>query len=105
VIKKPMDLNQVRVRLNGHAYDSLKALVADLNLVFDNACKFNDPDSQLYKDALTLQKELLNLKSQFVGAEQLLLGGVQSVQSEVRRILTNILSALMSHKVEGRCLR
>ena len=24
-------------------------------LMFENACKFNEPDSQIYKDALTLQ--------------------------------------------------
>lgn len=23
--------------------------------MFDNACKYNEPDSQIYKDALTLQ--------------------------------------------------
>lgn len=49
VIKRPIDLEKVKQKLNASQYDSLKAMVSDLNLVFDNACKFNEPDSQLYK--------------------------------------------------------
>lgn len=30
--------------------------MADFTLVFDNACKYNEPDSQTYKDAQTLQR-------------------------------------------------
>uniref|UniRef100_A0A915DFK5 Protein polybromo-1 n=1 Tax=Ditylenchus dipsaci TaxID=166011 RepID=A0A915DFK5_9BILA len=101
VIRKPMDLARVRSKLQPtNQYDSLKALVADLNLVFDNACKFNEPDSQIYKDALTLQKELLEMRSQFYEESNL-----SSVQTQVRLILTNLLVAVTTYKdSSGRCL-
>lgn len=44
-----MDLKRVQNRLSTDQYESLKSMIADLNLVFDNACKFNEPDSQIYK--------------------------------------------------------
>ena len=33
-------------------------------LLFNNACQYNDPDSQIYKDALTLLREMLKKKQE-----------------------------------------
>ena len=30
-------------------YDSVEDMVADFILMFDNACKYNEPDSLIYK--------------------------------------------------------
>jgi chromatin structure-remodeling complex subunit RSC1/2 len=39
-------------------YGDLDQFVKDMELMFDNAKAFNEDDSQLYKDAVLLQKEL-----------------------------------------------
>ena len=44
------------MQLRNNAYETLEDAVADFTLVFDNACKYNEPDSQIYKDAQTLQR-------------------------------------------------
>lgn len=49
VIKKPIDLDKIGSKLKGGHYESLDDLVSDLILMLDNACKFNEPDSQIYK--------------------------------------------------------
>ena len=36
-------------------YSNIEEFTADFVLLFDNACKYNEPDSLIYKDALTLQ--------------------------------------------------
>ena len=56
VIKQPMDLKMVAQRIQASEYNSLAELEADLQLVFRNACTFNEPGSQIYKDAKVLRK-------------------------------------------------
>lgn len=49
VIKKPIDMDKIGSKLKMGQYENLDDLVADLILMLDNACKFNEPDSQIYK--------------------------------------------------------
>lgn len=49
VIKKPINLEQISQKLKANAYDGLDDLCSDFILMFDNACKYNEPDSQIYK--------------------------------------------------------
>lgn len=49
VIKKPINTEQIAQKLKVGLYDNLDELVADFVLMFDNACKYNEPDSQIYK--------------------------------------------------------
>lgn len=49
VIKKPINLEIISQKLKGNCYESLDDLVSDFVLMFDNACKYNEPDSQIYK--------------------------------------------------------
>lgn len=44
-----MNLEIISQKLRSNTYDGLDDLVADLTLMFDNACKYNEPDSQIYK--------------------------------------------------------
>ena len=53
VIKRPMDLFKISTKLASNAYNSVEECQSDMVLVFDNACKFNEPDSQIYKGNLT----------------------------------------------------
>ncbi|KAF8456270.1 Bromodomain-containing protein, partial [Terfezia claveryi] len=55
-ITNPIALNEIQTKLFASGYASLDVLKRDLNLMFDNAKIYNEPDSQIYKDANTLQK-------------------------------------------------
>jgi protein polybromo-1 len=49
VIKRPIDLERIAQKLKMALYESLDDMVSDFVLMFDNACKYNEPDSQIYK--------------------------------------------------------
>lgn len=55
VIKKPVDFERIAAKVKGGIYQSMSECMDDFMLMFDNASKYNEPDSQIYKDALTLQ--------------------------------------------------
>ena len=59
VIKKPVDFEKIAAKVKGGVYQSMKECMDDFVLMFDNASKYNEPDSQIYKDALTLQVNIL----------------------------------------------
>lgn len=49
VIKQPMNMEKIASTLKNNGYENLDELVSDFILMFDNACKYNEPDSQIYK--------------------------------------------------------
>jgi protein polybromo-1 len=49
VIKHPIHMERIASILKNNGYENLDDLVSDLLLMFDNACKYNEPDSQIYK--------------------------------------------------------
>ena len=49
VIKKPIDMEKIGHKVKAGQYESLEELISDLVLMFDNACRYNEPDSQIYK--------------------------------------------------------
>ena len=53
VIKNPVDLNRIFKRMQGHgtisSYTGVEDMVADFVQMFDNACRFNESDSLIYK--------------------------------------------------------
>ena len=49
VIKKPIDMERIRGQMNCHKYGTVEDMVQDFLLMFDNACKYNEPDSLIYK--------------------------------------------------------
>ena len=49
MIKKPIDLEKIGQKVKASNYENLEELLADIVLMFDNACRFNEPDSQIYK--------------------------------------------------------
>ena len=42
-------MQKIQQRMQLKKYDSLDDMVNDFLLMFDNACKFNEPDSLIYK--------------------------------------------------------
>lgn len=100
VIKKPINLEQISQKLKSGHYEGLDDLCSDFILMFDNACKYNEPDSQIYKDALTLQKVVMQTKLQLRQDEQ----SVPDVQAAVQELLMSLFISVYNHQdEEGRC--
>ena len=49
MIKKPIDMAKINSKLYGDQYHTLDDFLSDFQLMFDNACRYNEPDSQVYK--------------------------------------------------------
>lgn len=96
VIKKPLDLEKIGVRLKNGVYDSLEDLLADVILMLDNACKYNEPDSQIYKDALTLQQIALQTKLELADDNE---NGVPDVKALIQELLTSLFITVYNHQV------
>jgi protein polybromo-1 len=56
VIENPIDLKIIATRIQNGQYGSLSDLERDLLQMTKNACIFNEPGSQIYKDAKALRK-------------------------------------------------
>ena len=56
-IKNPMAMDLVKRKAKRKKYQSVDAALKDLDLIFENAKVYNLEDSQVYKDAVELQKE------------------------------------------------
>ena len=65
----------------------------DMLLLFNNACQYNDPDSQIYKDALTLLRELLKKKKEILNEQSQFSPNIPSlVQSLLNLLHANVLN-------------
>ncbi|XP_040576787.2 protein polybromo-1 isoform X2 [Lepeophtheirus salmonis] len=97
VIKKPIDFEKISTKIKTYVYDNLEETLADFILMFDNACKFNEPDSQIYKDALTLQSLALKVAREMNETA----GSVTDVAQRVQDILNSIFIAVYNHQDEN----
>uniref|UniRef100_A0A8C6V0R3 Protein polybromo-1 n=1 Tax=Neogobius melanostomus TaxID=47308 RepID=A0A8C6V0R3_9GOBI len=55
-IKQPISMSQIRQKIKTGDYDNLDQIEADLNLMFENAKRYNMPNSSIYKRAFRLQQ-------------------------------------------------
>ncbi|KAK3930738.1 Protein polybromo-1 [Frankliniella fusca] len=100
VIKRPIDLDKISQKLRTNAYENLEEVAQDLILMCDNACKYNEPDSQIYKDALMLQKLTIQTKLHLREDEE----SVPDVQGAVQDLLVSLFTSFYNHQdEEGRC--
>lgn len=82
-------------------YMSLDELEQDLLQMFHNACVYNEPDSQIYKDALTLQRAMIRKRQELTDDDS---SHVSDVQFLVQGLLYALYSNLVNHRdEEGRC--
>jgi ATP-dependent helicase STH1/SNF2 len=56
LIKKPIAMDMISHRLHSTYYTDIGDLVADFQLMFDNAMTYNQEGSQVYNDALSLKE-------------------------------------------------
>lgn len=56
VIEHPIDLRLIATKIQMNAYSNLVEMERDLLQMTKNACQFNEPGSQIYKDAKTLKR-------------------------------------------------
>lgn len=55
-IKQPISMSQIRQKIKNGDYDNLDQIEADLNVMFENAKRYNMPNSSIYKRAFRLQQ-------------------------------------------------
>ncbi|KAI9143118.1 hypothetical protein BKA69DRAFT_1037237 [Paraphysoderma sedebokerense] len=55
-ITHPMSFNIIQKNLKKKVYNKTSEFVNDVNLVFENAMEYNEPQSLIYQDAVKLQK-------------------------------------------------
>ncbi len=56
-ITEPIALDMIKKKYKRKKYQNVDQLVRDLDLMFENAKKFNEEGSEVYEDAVELQKE------------------------------------------------
>ncbi|CAG8982462.1 hypothetical protein HYALB_00009956 [Hymenoscyphus albidus] len=63
-IKHPIAMDTIKKRAKRKNYQSVDQVMKDLDLMFENAKSYNLEDSQVYKDAVDLQKEAKTIAEQ-----------------------------------------
>lgn len=59
VIKEPMDLSTMEVKLENDAYESIDDFVYDCKLIFNNCRQYNGENTTFYKNANKLEKAVI----------------------------------------------
>jgi protein polybromo-1 len=93
-------LEKIGVKIKSQQYDSVDELSADLMLMFENACKYNEPDSYIYKDALMLQQVCIQTKQELRMEDE----NVPDVPQVVLDLLMQLFTSVYNFQdEEGRC--
>lgn len=93
-------MEKIGSKLKMQQYDSVDELSSDLMLMFENACKYNEPDSQIYKDALLLQQVCIQTKQELRMEDE----NVPDVPQVVVDLLMQLFTTVYNYQdEEGRC--
>uniref|UniRef100_A0A672IFE6 Protein polybromo-1 n=1 Tax=Salarias fasciatus TaxID=181472 RepID=A0A672IFE6_SALFA len=69
IIKEPIDLRTIAQRIQIGFYKSVSAMAKDIDLMAKNAKTYNEPGSQVFKDANTIKKVFIQRKTELEHAE------------------------------------
>ncbi|XP_035245112.1 protein polybromo-1-like isoform X5 [Anguilla anguilla] len=69
IIKEPIDLKTIAQRIQMGYYKSVSAMAKDIDLLVKNAKTYNEPGSQVFKDANTIKKIFIQRKLDIEYAE------------------------------------
>lgn len=101
VIKNPIDFEKVNAKVKQSVYTTVDECLSDFMLMFDNACKYNEPDSQIYKDAITLQSLAQRVSRNLQDDES----GIPDVQAALQELLNFIFITTYNYQdSDERCL-
>lgn len=93
-------MEKIAHKLKTQFYDNVDEIATDFMLMFENACKYNEPDSQIYKDALVLQQVCIQTKQALRDGDET----VPDVPQAVQELLMFLFTAFYNHQdEEGRC--
>lgn len=94
-------MEKISNKIKQQAYETLDELAADFMTMFENACKYNEPDSQIYKDALILQQLVIQKKQSLRDGND---DSMPDTQLAVQELLLSLFTTLYNHQdEEGRC--
>uniref|UniRef100_W4VRH5 Putative chromatin remodeling complex rsc subunit rsc1/polybromo n=1 Tax=Corethrella appendiculata TaxID=1370023 RepID=W4VRH5_9DIPT len=100
IIKQPIDMERIAQKLKQNSYETVDEIADDFMLMFGNACKYNEPDSQIYKDALNLQQVCIQTKQQLKVSDEI----VPDVPQAVQELLLSLFTSFYNFQDdEGRC--
>lgn len=92
VIDTPIDLKTIARKIQDSIYNCLSEMERDLMLMCRNACQFNEPGSQIYKDAKLLKKIITTATKKQDGIFTKSLNAAQSTRSKRGRSAQSLLS-------------
>ncbi|XP_076870384.1 polybromo 1, like isoform X1 [Brachyhypopomus gauderio] len=97
IIKDPIDLRTIAQRIQLGHYKSISAMAKDIDLLTKNAKTYNEPGSQVFKDANTIKKFFIQRKTEIEQAEptksSLRIRNRRSVQGDRLSAITMALQA------------
>ncbi|XP_075893553.1 polybromo 1, like isoform X2 [Nelusetta ayraudi] len=108
-IKQPICLQQIRAKMKNGEYESVEQIDSDLNLMFENAKRYNMPTSSIYKRAFRLQQIMQAKKRELVRSteedgDSILSSDTGSVKkkSHKKNVKKNRMKALYAAVIEAR---
>ncbi|KAK9481317.1 hypothetical protein V1514DRAFT_323523 [Lipomyces japonicus] len=85
-IAQPIALDIIKKKIKRRVYSSVEAYMEDMNLMFENAKRFNAEESQIYRDTVKLQEVTNNVASEELKRPDSAFQDQESNQARVSRI-------------------
>ncbi|XP_033483561.1 polybromo 1, like isoform X6 [Epinephelus lanceolatus] len=108
-IKQPISLQQIRAKMKNCEYETVEQMETDLTLMFENAKRYNMPNSSIYKRAIRLQQLLQAKKRELLrrddeDGDSILSSDAGSVKrkSHKKNVKKNRMKALYAAVIEAR---
>uniref|UniRef100_A0A671VQD7 Protein polybromo-1 n=1 Tax=Sparus aurata TaxID=8175 RepID=A0A671VQD7_SPAAU len=95
-IKQPISLMQIRAKMKNGEYETVEQMDADLTLMFENAKRYNMPNSSIYKRAFRLQQIMQAKKRELLRRDDE--DGDSILSSDAGSLIHTLLSLFLSHK-------